>query len=481
MSFFKPLFFVFSLLLLSFQPSGAQVPAMLVSEDSLLDRYFEDVYTMQLYSIPELPKQQKTYVQERFKDRRDEQKNLLESSDLLYYSDLQRMLEQVLNEIVEKNNLSKEYRIFLTGELYVNAYTSGDGNIFITIGLLERMKHLDELKFVICHELSHQLQNHVNQSIYDMAAWTTDERMQRDVAKMRRLDYEKRKQLEGYIMSKIADSRKHSREAEYEADAIGLSLLTEVGGNKDLAFSLLERLDMSEYELYSEKLDLDGFLASIGVPFQSNWRPKPIVSSLGFDAYDKYVVAEEFKTHPDIPLRINALEGDTTMRFSERYPVVHKEYKSFQEYAEKESIRFWLLNGNTGRAFFRAMLHRQQRNDAFSNEMILLTLSQLAHARKFKKYGYHVSMENIMWDDNYNECLYFLNALNSEDLLLISLNFKKYTQLEKSEYTSVSDILLNMVSGDVNRAAFLKDQYLKDYPNGIFNHYLNQLITSEKK
>lgn len=474
-------FFYFIVLNCFVVAAQAQIPAVLVFSDVEIEKHFEIAYQRQLQGMPLLPKNQANFVKERFEGRYQDQLSLLRSGDLLYYSDLQQLLNLELEHILQSNDLNKDIRIFLTGELHVNAYASGDGNIFITIGLMERIRHIDELRFVICHELSHQLQNHVNVSIYEIASWSTNERLQRDLSKSKRIDHEKRKQLEGFLVSKIADTRKHSREAEYEADALGLDMLLKAGGNKDLAFSILERLDMSDYELYSDKIDFQQFIREIGLQFESHWLPKKTVSSLGFEVYERYILPDELKTHPDIPKRIYALDGDTTFKVSDRYFEVADNFKHLRSLAEIESIRFWFFNQNTGRVFFRSMLMKQQLNNEFSKEMIFLSLGHLAYARKNKVFGNHVSMESVMWDENYNECLYFLHQLTSEELIMIALRFKEVSELKESEYTIVSDVLLSLAANQVNRAIEKKQHYNDLYPKGSFINYLNQLIPLEKK
>jgi Zn-dependent protease with chaperone function len=459
--------------------STAQVPAHLVQQDSGLSVHFGNTYKLQKSKLPELPNSQKKIVLERFTDRFNEQMALVKRGDILYYSDLQSLVQLVFDEIIVKNKLSSDFRVFVTGEVMVNAYTSGDGNIFITVGLLERIKHIDELKFVICHELSHQLQNHVNLSIMDVAQWSTDRQMKRDFERENRNNYQKSKLKEGYIISKIADSRKHSRIAEYEADSIGLSLFENVGGNKDLAYALLERLDLSDYELYNDKINIGQLLEEIGIEPEASWLPRKATSSLGFDKYERYVVEEKFKTHPDIPLRIAALKGDTTVKVSENYAKITEEYERIQSLAELEAIRFWYFNDNIGRGFFRAMILDQKQPMVSLKEVALLSFARLALARKQKQFGNYVSQENIMWDENYNECLHFLNELGTQDLLRITEQYKKTHFKDETETTAVCDILVKLAEGELDSVEKLNLDYMLKYPKGVYRNYLKELINNK--
>lgn len=279
---------------------------------------------------------------------------MVERGEILYNSPLQKLCEDLLNEIVSANNLTPRFRIFVTEELIVNAYATGDGNLFVTIGLLERLNHLDELRFVICHEISHDIKNHVNASINLTAEMLFDKQVKKDYREALNSDYKVKTKLEKVIFSRLANARKFSRSLEFAADSVGKEFFIKAGGQAKYMKSLLDMLDHSDIEYRTDSIHLHDLVGLSGVPFNPSWYQQKSVSSLGFEKYDIEKTPDSLKTHPDIPMRIEKIAPEYAAEVRTRE--IDPAYASFQTLAEREIIFSWFRLKNLGRSFYRTAM-----------------------------------------------------------------------------------------------------------------------------
>lgn len=66
----------------------------------------------------------------------------------------QMLLDSILSPFLTRKGIS--YRVYLVHDQEtINAFTHGGGYIYITTGLLQFVKSMDELAFIIAHEISH--------------------------------------------------------------------------------------------------------------------------------------------------------------------------------------------------------------------------------------------------------------------------------------------------------------------------------------
>jgi Zn-dependent protease with chaperone function len=474
-SLLRILFFL--LLSCSIDILHAQSPVVRVKSRSESLTYFEQLYKSQLETITEDRSNVKKYIKTQYENRWKDQKDMVERGEILYDSPLQKLCEDLLNEIVAANNLPTRFKIFVTEELIVNAYATGDGNLFITIGLLERLNHLDELKFVICHEISHDIKNHVNASIDLSAEMLFDKQVKKDYREALNSEYKVRTKLEKVIFSRLANARKFSRSLEFAADSVGKEFFIKSGGQAKYMKSLLEMLDHSDIEYRTDSINLHALVNLSGVPFNPSWYQQKSVSSLGLEKYDVEKTPDSLKTHPDIPLRIEKIAPEYALE--QRTRNIDPAYASYQILAEREIIFSWFRLRNLGRAFYRAAMLEQTSPSAYTKAVMSLCASYLCIARREKLMGDYVSMEHVNFDPSYNKCLYFWNEMYSADMAKLASgwanNTGEGTDKIESEFVSFAQVMglyVNKNKSDFEKA---KASFLSKFPSGHFYTTVNSL------
>jgi beta-barrel assembly-enhancing protease len=146
---------------------------------------------------------------------------ILRSGKVLYGDPLTAYVERVGSKITQLDSSMSSIRFYTLRSNVVNAFSTRQGIIFVTQGLLAQLANEAQLAFVLSHELAHYLKDHVIEGFKENV----------ELRKSRNSQESKIKQLSVY-----------SKEKELEADKIGLELYKKAGYAKsqlDQVFDVL--------------------------------------------------------------------------------------------------------------------------------------------------------------------------------------------------------------------------------------------------
>lgn len=170
--------------------------------------------------------------------------NLLQSGKVLYGDPVTVYCNRVLDILLkEKPELRAKVRLYTLRSNQVNAFSTQQGILCITTGLIARLHTEAELAFVLSHEVAHFEKNHVlhiysyNQQLFERQS----------------------KKKTSHISDNILKSLQYSRNSENEADDIGFRRFIDAGYNPDAALSVFDILIDAQKVAYDEKIDFKGF------------------------------------------------------------------------------------------------------------------------------------------------------------------------------------------------------------------------------
>lgn len=148
-----------------------------------------------------------------------------------------------LNELVQDvgdsleyplKNKHRKFHFYIQYTEDINAYALPGGFIFITYGLLNQIKdNVDELAFVLGHEMMHVVLRHPIQKVFS--------KFGTKVMNVVLSKYTKMGALSKQLLNQFIDSN-YSQEKEFEADAGGLALMKAGGFEAKGARDLLLRI-----------------------------------------------------------------------------------------------------------------------------------------------------------------------------------------------------------------------------------------------
>ena len=156
---------------------------------------------------------------EKSRVRRDKQQFFLESNFLidelllsgkvLFNDKASVYLNKVMDEILKDDpTLRAKIEVYVVRSPSVNAFTTNNGIIFVTMGLLSQLQDESQLAFILCHELTHYTKQH------GLLGYIENKNIERGAGGYRNTSIEK----------KLLARSVYSKKNETEADLEGLEL-----------------------------------------------------------------------------------------------------------------------------------------------------------------------------------------------------------------------------------------------------------------
>ena len=125
---------------------------------------------------------------------------MAQGGQILYGDKITQWINEIADTLLKDNpQLRSELRFYTYKSPAVNAFATGQGMIFVSLGLVARLDNEAQMAYVLSHEIVHYVCNHTWESI------------NAKVEKKRRRDFEK-----------IINKHNRSHRMEIEADSIGL-------------------------------------------------------------------------------------------------------------------------------------------------------------------------------------------------------------------------------------------------------------------
>ncbi len=285
--------------------------------------------------------------------------NILKDGKVLFNDTISAYLTAVMDKILENRETKKNVRVYCIKSAVVNAYTTGEGFVFVTTGLLACVRNEAQLAFILSHEYMHYVYKH------SIKGYIETKKVLKGKGEYQNLDYDKK-----YLARKA-----FSREQESEADLKGFELYAK----SDYSY---EDVDSSFQVLkYS-------YLPFGSVPFkrsfiESNTFKTPddfwltTYADLDAKAYEAAVNGkvedksdseadsddnsseddDETSTHPSIDKRLDALHermDEETKTTKKHFLVSEDAFYFIQKISRFELVRMNLLTQNYERALYNA-------------------------------------------------------------------------------------------------------------------------------
>ncbi len=230
---------------------------------------------------------------------------LLESSQLLFNSELNTTIKQIAKKLLKDDTeLYKKLTFYIIKSSSVNAFATDRGDVFVTMGLLARVKTEAELAFILAHEIIHTEEKHSMQS-FDKQ-WEIKE--------------ESRFKNQGSVTF-LTKTSNFSKEKEIEADSKGLELYNKTNYSFQNIRSVFEILEYSHAPVFRDSIDRSILeLPKLKIIDELWTKAKPI---------ETYEIAEIYGTHPDINLRVKNIQK--LLIFDEEKDKMRKDFDVFTE------------------------------------------------------------------------------------------------------------------------------------------------------
>ena len=268
---------------------------------------------------------------------------LTSNGRILYGNPITRMVERIADTLLKDYpGLRGELRFYTVKSSSVNAFATGQGMIFVTMGLVAQVENEAQLAYVISHEIVHYYRKH-NMEVLTRRIKNSDD--------------------EAEQMANFLKYHYRSREMENEADSLGLRLFyIDSPYDKRVTDGVFDVLQYAMLPFDEVAFDTTYFNSPY-YRLPSHYYLEKVAPISSRDDYP-----DSLSTHPNIKKR-RARAGDILSHYeggSAFVVTTPDEFVHLQGLARFECIRQNLIYSNYTRAFYDCyVLQRQYPNNAF--------------------------------------------------------------------------------------------------------------------
>lgn len=254
---------------------------------------------------------------------------LLHSGMVIYGDEITKYVNQIADKLLSKDaSLRASLRIYTIKSNTTNAFSTDQGILFVTTGLISQLTSEAQLAFVLAHEISHYTEKHVVETF----EWKTKTK---------------------YSDRSIERLSHYSKEKEFDADRLALKMYNDAGYSKS------EILPTFDVLLYS-------YLPFDEIPFPTNyWNTENLFVPEELFSPDKFPIkaienADDSKSsHPNIKKRKEAVEKEMTSFANwgtKTYVLGEEKFNYIRNIARFESIRNDVIDAKYADAIYTIFL-----------------------------------------------------------------------------------------------------------------------------
>ena len=255
---------------------------------------------------------------------------ILHSGLVIYGDPITKYIERVADKLLRKNgDLKSNLRIYTIKSNAANAFSTDQGIVFVTTGLIAQLTSEAQLAYILAHEISHFTEKHVLET-FDLSVGN---------------------ELRNY--DRINKLSQHSKENEFEADKLGIALYHAAGYAQSEILSTFDVL-MYSYLPFDELAFPKTYFNSAQIFVPESLFPTKIYEIKAIEDYN-----DENSSHPNIKKRKEAAEseigalnnwGDALQFQSEDL------FLEVRNLARFESVRSDILDAKYGDAMYSIFL-----------------------------------------------------------------------------------------------------------------------------
>ncbi|HMR86734.1 MAG TPA: M48 family metallopeptidase [Saprospiraceae bacterium] len=388
---------------------------------SSLTSFYESRFDKILQEIDMNDKKQKKIIVNFYKEQKEFFLDQIEEKSFIHDKEITEYFHSILKDILVANSINEgEYKILLSAKDEINAYNLGEGSIVVHFGLLDYLSSEDQLASVICHEIGHQILEHVKTGIYQHARLVTSDEVNKEAKKISDSNYNKSKDAMNFIRKLSYNNYRNRRKREIEADSIGFLLYTKTGRKKQEYLSTLKVLDESDLEKDTLTMEIIRNTFNFeSAPFKDKWLKTEDNSIFNYDNKNNYnynLHVDSLKSHPSCLERIKILEEIFKDDFTSIENIDLNNSPSFtkwKENSELQTIYNLYSIEDYGRCLYKSIIYYNKYNNHKNDVKNLIAESLLRLKEAKTEYRINNYIPNIHPTENSASLNLFINFIHN--------------------------------------------------------------------
>ncbi len=350
-----------------------------------------------------------------------------------------KYLQSVLQRILDSNRIRQKIEVVPTRDQEPNAYNMGDNRLFVNIGVVDLLDNEAQLAFLLCHELSHQLLQHVQEKFSARRALVTDKAVKKEIRDIRAAKYNKLDRRTQFALRYSYTFANYSRAKERAADSMAIVLLQKTPYDIGEGMGLLEALRLSDTD--RTQINYPRFFGSAGAPL----RPELLQENryaIRFGGKRAIAYEEDsLKTHPDIPARKAAISAAPGRQGGEKFVVSRTAFDSIKAAAPYEIIETFNANDRYAASLYHSLgLLQQQPENPYLIRKAAFAMRDVVLAVRSHDIQNHVPIESESNGAAYNQLLRIIDRTTYDELKAIYFTFLDDHAAQLSAYPELRKI-----------------------------------------
>ncbi|MCJ8289990.1 MAG: M48 family metalloprotease [Crocinitomicaceae bacterium] len=363
---------------------------------------------------------------------------LLHSGDVVYGDEVSNYISSIADKLLADNDeLRSELRFYTLKLNETNAFSTDQGIIFVTTGLLSRLKNEAQLAYILSHEIAHYTENHVIETF----VWKKSQSKWRDWVK----------QMSVY-----------SKNKEFDADRLAIDMYRKAGYSKDELLPTLDILLYSYLPFDQKLIDIEYFKTD--KLFLPNSLFSDSVYAIEADAFSN----DSLSSHPNIGKRKAAVKNRIKeieyLWGTAVYFLGKEQFLEIRNIARFETVRTDVMEANYGKALYSIYLLEHEFSESlFLDRMKLLTWLGLYQYSIKGKLRLTVLPDKELEGESAN-VHYFLKNLDRRALKTLSFRYIYDIRIKypnNSEIRAASSYFFKLLKADEE---FNLDEYSTQTP-----------------
>jgi predicted Zn-dependent protease len=349
---------------------------------------------------------------------------ILHSGLVIYGDDISTYVSEIADKLLQnEGDLRSKLRFYTIKSNAANAFSTDQGIVFVTTGLIAQLTSEAQLAYVLAHEIAHYTEKHVVET-FD---WKTQNGRQND---------------------RIERLSQYSKDKEFEADKIGIHMYNDAGYSVDEIFSTFDVLMYSYLPFDEIEFPFTYFNSSqIFVP--SSLFPTKKYEIKAEEDYD-----DENSSHPNIKKRKEASEKEigtiSTWQNATQFLGIER-FNQVRNIARFESVRSDIIDASYGNAMYSVFLLEKD----FPNSIYLKRMKAQIWLNMMLYKSENMSAKMLDKTSEYEgesaAIHFFLKKLNREGMMTMALrqiHDLHIANLNDSEISAIYTRFVKEVSND---------------------------------
>lgn len=363
----------------------------------------------------------KSEMREVFREKKSKFLQQIKSGKFVYHKEISPLIDKIFADI-KTNNPNENFndiKIILALDEEVNAYNSGEGIVVINLPLVLNINDELELSFIICHEISHQMLNHVYNSIEAHLKKGNSKEMIEKARELEKVKYNRRTLAKVEVKNFVYHNRRFSRDKEHQADSLGFVYFSKTNPKYLLksteALACLKYVDKEKDSLI--KKDYHVIFDNTTIVFQDEWLDTEDFRDYNYQKMTNFWDIDSLRTHPDIDKRITYLKDKFKISESQISEYNKLNYLTLKSKSKYDEIFMLYYLKEYGKSLYKTMiLLKSDKENPILKKMMYDNLYMISEYKNQYKLNQCLETESPYFSASYNMFLSFIRNLRKNTL-----------------------------------------------------------------